>query len=292
VSVPTSLSGMTGFARLSGCVEATQWTWEIRSVNGRGLDVRVKLPPEFSSLEAKIRQASGHVFKRGNLQVNLTLQGMSSSQSYHVNETLFDKLSDFAKSKNEDVQAGQILAIPGVVDLVQTERSSEEIKILENAILSSFVSALQRLKSAREDEGKALAPILMQAVTSVESAIAQAQMISDALPAVLKSRIEDKLNALLAEKLDPARLAQEAALLAIKADVTEEIDRLKAHCADARKLLKMSAPTGRKLEFLAQEFNREINTLCSKSSDIELTRLGLEMKSYIEQFREQAANVQ
>ena len=286
------ITGMTGFARENGTWNTTQWVWEARSVNGRGLDARIKLPPDFNTLEPDLRKLCKEAFKRGNLQVTLTIEGQTSDKLFQINETLFDEIMNFAKSKNQKISAGQVMNVPGIVTESSTTLSEDDDKELKAFILNSFSSLIDKLKRSRDTEGQALLPILEQAIQSVEDAVKRAEILSHKLPQILKDRLNSKLDALLADKIDPARIAHEAALLAVKADVTEEIDRLKAHCGEARKILNSGSHIGRKLEFLSQEFNREINTLCSKSSDIDLTNIGLEMKSYVEQFREQSANVQ
>ena len=287
-----AITGMTGFARVNGSLNSTQWVWEARSVNGRGLDARFKLPQNFNSLEPELRKLCKAAFKRGNLQVSLTFEGQTSDKQFQINEALFDTIVSFAKSKNQEVSVGQVLSVSGVIVEASTHLSDTEYQALSDPIIKSFVSLITDLKRARDAEGASLLPILNQAIESVEDAVVRAEVISKQLPQVLKDRLNAKLDALLSDKIDPSRIAHEAAMLAVKADIAEEIDRLKAHCHEAKKVLSSGSHIGRKLEFLSQEFNREINTLCSKSSDIDLTNIGLEMKSYVEQFREQSANVQ
>lgn len=289
----SAITGMTGFARENGTWNMTQWVWEARSVNGRGLDARIKLPQDFNTLEPDLRKICKNAFKRGNLQLSLTIEGQTSDKQFQINETLFDEILNFAKSKNQEISAGQIMSVPGIVTETSTTLcEDDDHKELKALILNSFSSLIDNLKRSRDIEGQALLPILEQAINSVEDAVKRAETISHILPQTLKDRLNAKLDVLLSDKIDPTRIAHEAAILAVKADVTEEIDRLKAHCGEARKILKSGSHIGRKLEFLSQEFNREINTLCSKSSEIDLTNIGLEMKSYVEQFREQSANVQ
>lgn len=282
-----SLSGMTGFARVSGTHEDVSWSWEVRSVNGKSLDIRLRLPSDLSELDGPIRKRAAQNFSRGNMQVSLNLQRGDSGKAYRINEALLDKLE---KKGAKDLSI--LMTVPGIVEEVPNNLSDEDEKSLHISLLSSFDKLCTQLKSARDDEGKALAPILLDNVAEIENHVAAASSLAAILPETLKRNLQEKFDALLGENLSEERLAQEAASLAMKADVREELDRLRAHCVQARKLISEGSPIGRKLEFLSQEFNRETNTLCSKSADIELTQTGLALKSVIEQFREQAANVE
>jgi len=282
------LSGMTGFARAAGAHEEISWSWEVRSVNGKSLDIRLRLPSDLSNLDAPIRKGVAQNFSRGNMQISLTLQRGEGGKAYHINEALLDKLE--RKTSMADISV--LLTVPGVVEEVPNVLSKDDEKTLHIKLLDSFDNLCAKLKSARDDEGKALAPILLDNVSEIESHVETASGLAALLPTTIKQNLQDKLTALLGENLSEDRVAQEAALLAMKADVREELDRLRAHCVQARALIAQGSPIGRKLGFLAQEFNRETNTLCSKSADIELTQIGLALKSVIEQFREQAANVE
>ena len=282
------LSGMTGFARIAGWHEAISWSWEARSVNGKSLDIRLRLPTDLSALDGPVRKRAAQDFSRGNIQISLTLQRGDGGKAYRINEGLLDTLE--RKTSMADISV--LLTVPGVVEEVPNDLSEEDQKALYIKILKSFDNLCESLKSARDDEGGALTPILLDNVTEIETHVKTASGLAAVLPETLKQNLQDKLTALLGDNLPEERLGQEAALLAIKADVREELDRLRAHCVQARALIDQGSPIGRKLGFLAQEFNRETNTLCSKSADIELTRTGLALKSLIEQFREQAANVE
>ena len=282
------LSGMTGFARIAGSHEAISWSWEARSVNGKSLDIRLRLPTDLSALDGPIRKRAAQDFSRGNIQISLTLQRGDGGKAYRINEGLLDTLE--RKTSIADISV--LLTVPGVVEEVPNDLSEEDQKALHIKLLKSFDNLCESLKSARDDEGGALTPILLDNVTEIETHVKTASGLAAVLPETLKQNLQDKLTALLGDNLPEERLGQEAALLAIKADVREELDRLRAHCVQARALIGQGSPIGRKLGFLAQEFNRETNTLCSKSANIELTRTGLALKSVIEQFREQAANVE
>jgi len=282
-----SLSGMTGFARVAGSYEAISWSWEIRSVNGKSLDVRLRLPSDLSDLDGPIRKRIARDFSRGNMQISLNLQRGDGSKAYRINESLLDRLE---RKGADDISV--LMTVPGVVEEVPNNLSEDDQKALHIKLLSSFDDLCSKLKSARDDEGKALRPILLDNVTEIETHVKTANGLAALLPQTIKQNLEDKLTALLGDNLSEERLAQEAALLAVKAGVREELDRLRAHCVQARELIAQGSPIGRKLDFLSQEFNRETNTLCSKSADIDLTQTGLALKSVIEQFREQAANVE
>lgn len=283
-----SLSGMTGFARAAGSHEAISWSWEARSVNGKSLDIRLRLPSDLSDLDGPVRKRAAQDFSRGNIQISLTLQRGDGGKAYRINETLLDTL----ESKTSMADISVLLTVPGVVEEVPNNLSEEDQKALQIKLLKSFDNLCVSLKSARDDEGQALTPILLDNVAEIERHVETASGLAAVLPETLKQNLQDKLTALLGDNLPEERLVQEAALLALKADVREELDRLRAHCVQARDLIAQGSPIGRKLGFLAQEFNRETNTLCSKSADIELTQTGLALKSVIEQFREQAANVE
>lgn len=286
------LSGMTGFARVPGRHGDEAWTWEARSVNGKGLDIRLRMPAEFSALDGPIRKAFGQRFSRGNIQLSLNLSPANGAAKFSINEALIDALESFAMDRGGAPELGQLMQVDGVVTAQASARPEAMQKEIEAALLASAEALADELKSARDAEGAALSPLLGVAVESLESLCAQAESLAALQPAALKSSLQTKLQALLGGDIPEEKLAQEAAMLALKADVREELDRLAAHCAQARELMAKGSPVGRKLDFLSQEFNRETNTLCAKSSDIELTRIGLELKTHVEQFREQAANVE
>lgn len=288
----SSLSGMTGFARVSGEAAGTSWTWEARSVNGKTLDVRMRIPPEFTGLDSPIRKVFARSFKRGNIQLSLTLQSSAGEVSHAINKTLLEQLSNMAEAHGEAIRFDQLLLVPGVVTPQTQGRSESDQTELEGELLATVNLLADRLKTARDAEGQALAPLLAGDVEKIVRLTAQAKGIASAHVGALKENLATKFRDLLDQGLSEERLEQEAAILAVKADVREELDRLEAHCEQAKLHLVAGSPIGRKLDFLCQEFNRETNTLCSKSSDIDLTRVGLELKSVIEQFREQVANVE
>ena len=286
-----SLSGMTGFARVSGTHAGYGWQWEVRSVNGRTLDLRVKLPSEVSAIEPAVKKAFSDIFTRGNLQISLTLNADNAGGDIVINEALFDRLASFVEAKGGNSNLAALMTIDGVVTQGTARADEAAQAALNAALIQDAQDTAKALKAARDEEGAALWPIFDTSVTDLERLTIEAASAAATQPQSVADRLSDQVKD-LAVDIDPDRLAQEIALLATKADVREELDRLTAHCAQARDLLKQGSPIGRKLEFLSQEFNRETNTLCAKSSDITLTRIGLSMKSVIEQFREQAANVE
>lgn len=288
----SALSGMTGFARITGERDGHSWVWEIRSVNGKGLDIRLRLPPGFEALDQAVRKVISSHFKRGNMQINLTLQSAADLGDFRINETLLDRLVDTVTHKGGAVDLSKLMQVPGVVVETSSDMETDFRKLLETALLNDFKKLSEKLKVMRDQEGADLAPVLLKAVTEIEKHVKIAETLAAAQPGAIQNKVETKLRELLTDNLSEERLAQEAAIIAMKADIQEELDRLAAHCVQTRELIAAGSPVGRKLDFLAQEFNRETNTLCSKSSDIDLTQTGLALKSVIEQFREQAANVE
>lgn len=294
---------MTGFARVreSQSVEAIEhrWTWELRSVNGKGLDLRLRLPHGFEALDVAVRKSAAQRLSRGNVQAALTLVSDSKAGRLEVNQNALDTVLAAVSQIDSNIEtspssAAQILALRGVLEVVDAEPVSDSSQALNAAILASFGVALRDLTAHRKQEGAALADILSGHVEEIEKLVDRIE----ADPANKSDAIRDRLNKQIAAlvedttPLDQTRLHQEAALLATKADIREELDRLKAHCAAALELIEVGSPAGRKLEFLAQEFNREANTVCSKSASADLTSLGLELKAVIDQFREQVLNVE
>ncbi|MBO6728305.1 MAG: YicC family protein [Maricaulis sp.] len=292
----SQLSGMTGFARAEGQHENVRWVWEVRSVNGKGLEMRSRVPSGHDGLDLKIREQARKRFTRGNLQASLNIKRDASQTAPLINRAALDALLEQAEdlilsNKVERPRLDGLLAIDGILE-TSADPDPEARAALEKALLAGLGEALDGLKSAREEEGAALTPVLSGHIDKVES-------LTDAAEANAATRIDairDRLSAKIAElvdaELEENRLAAEIAMLTVKMDVREELDRLRAHVASARELLKQGSPVGRKLDFLSQEFNREANTLCSKSSDSSLTQIGLDLKNVIDQFREQIQNVE
>lgn len=295
------ISSMTGFARVAGAIGDATWAWELKSVNGRGFDLRLRVPAGLDGVEAAAREILVKKLTRGTIQANLTLDRAQRPSEIKVNQTVLEALLKAAEAVRE--QAGSLVAPPtldgllavrGVVEVVEQPDSEEMRQTLTAAITQGFDSAATALIEARRIEGENVAKIIAQHVDTVETLVAAAERIIARLPASLRARIEEQVRVLMdsSAAFDADRLHQEAVLLATKADVREEIDRLGAHIEHARKLIRGGGAIGRKLDFLAQEFNREANTLCSKSTDRELTEIGLSLKTVIDQFREQVQNIE
>ena len=291
---------MTGFARAAASDDRFAWTWEARSVNGRSLDVRCRVARGFDQLESPARAAASKRFNRGNINLTLGIERKAGATRVVVNREVLDQVLALVRDLEGKVNAAPprldgLLAVRGVVETVEETGEDDEVRAARDAaILKTLESALQQLQAAREAEGRALAATLTAHIDEIETLTREASGCAAAQPAAMKARLEAQLAELLGSQppLPQDRLAQEVALLATRGDVREELDRLAAHIAAARALLKDKGAVGRRLEFLAQEFNREANTLCSKSSDVALTQTGLALKAVIDRLREQAANVE
>lgn len=296
--MPGALASMTGFARADGAHEGWRWAWELRTVNSRGLEWRVRVPAGYEALDPELRKAAKGKVTRGAFNATLSIATDRSEAQYRINETMLREAISMierieAHMKCAPPQPEGVLSVKGVIEPVEQDLDEEAQKHLHAALLNSFAEALDNLVAARRKEGKGLADTLAQQIDEIETLTKAAAAHSASTPATIKLRIETQLKELLAESSIPEdRLAQEAALLAVKADVREELDRLQAHVGAARDLLAKSGPAGRELDFLTQELNREANTLCSKAADMELKRIGLELKRVIDQIREQVQNVE
>jgi len=297
------LTSMTGFGRADGETgnEAglTRWHWELRSVNGKGLDARFRMPSGFEGLEPRLREEMAKHLKRGNVQATLTIDRVRAAAPLRVNEEAMDAVLAALAALQQRIELMPprpegILALKGILETSEGEEGEEDHAALEKLVLASFAEAVVSLGRARAEEGRRLEGVLREQVDEIERLTRQAAASPsagiEAMRARLRTQVAELLGASLA--LSEERLAQEAALLATKADVREEIDRLIAHVAQARELFAGTEPAGRRLDFLTQEFNREANTLCSKAADVGLTRIGLELKAVIDQLREQIQNVE
>ncbi|MFL6690232.1 MAG: YicC/YloC family endoribonuclease [Alphaproteobacteria bacterium] len=290
---------MTGFAETHGAHRSMRWRWEVKSVNGRGLDLRMRMPPGFDSIESAARMLAAARFRRGNIQAVLALEPADGARGLRVDTDALTSAVRLAKQIAQETglppaRVDGLLALKGVI--VQDEVSaldSAERAARDAALLESLAVAFDALKRARRTEGARLARAMSDMSAEIESLTEQAFSVAAAQPAAMRDRLAVQMKDLLeTTKISDERLAQEVALLATRADVREELDRLRAHVHEAHALLQSGEAVGRKLDFLAQEFNREANTLCSKSADIALTRVGLALKHAIDQFREQAQNVE
>ncbi|MEL7543145.1 MAG: YicC/YloC family endoribonuclease [Pseudomonadota bacterium] len=294
-----ALHSMTGFARVDGTAAGLTWFWELRSVNGKGLDVRTRLPTGADALEPDIRKAISKKLKRGNCSVSLAVKRDARAASITLNEALFKDLVDIgarasaiAKTPAPSIEA--LLAIRGVIDFSENDETSGSYDAHRAALMESFDALVAQVVDARSAEGDRLQSALTQQIDAIAALINQLEQAPGRSIERIREKFLARVQRLLAEHdvLDTARIQQEVVLLATKADIEEELARLVSHVAAARKLLDASEPVGRQLDFLSQEFNREANTVCSKSHDEEITQIGLQLKTVIDQFREQVQNIE
>jgi uncharacterized protein (TIGR00255 family) len=294
-----SLISMTGFAEAHGAQGSLRWRWEVKSVNGRGLDLRLRTPPGFDGIEPAARMLASERFRRGNIQASLNIEPQEGSRGLRIDPEALASAVRIAREFADQTglapaRIDGLLALKGVLvqdDLAASEPAERAAR--DAALVDSLAKAFDALHRARRTEGGKLGHVLGGFIDEIERLTDQAASLAAAQPAALRERLAQQMNELLENTaLSEERLAQEVALLATRGDVREELDRLRAHIHDARDLLKSGEAVGRKLDFLSQEFNREANTLCSKSADIALTRVGLALKHAIDQFREQAQNVE
>ena len=289
---------MTGFARVRGAHGRSEWVWEIKSVNGKGLEARFRMPPGFDGLEVQTRQTLQAALKRGSTQVSLNLGERGETAPFRVNRDMLAAVAEAIRDMEslmhvQPPTADGVLRIKGVIE--EGPQEADDIEARDAAMLASFREAVAALIEARAQEGARIGAVLRGQLARIAEIVDEARGLASLAPEALRRRLADQVEKLLennAAALNPERLHQEAALLATRADTTEELDRLTAHIEQARDLLDAEEPAGRRLDFLCQEFTREANTLCSKSFDIKLTRLGLDLKAVIEQFREQVQNVE
>jgi len=293
-----ALSGMTGFAREDAARDAWTWSVEARSVNGRNLETRFRGPPGFDGLERAARDGAQARFQRGQLTVGLSAKRAEAGGQVRIN---FAQLDQLVAASAPYVAAGKataptidgLLALKGVLEISEEADDPEARTQIEAAMAASIERALDGLRSARLEEGLALTPILRGLVDRIEALVGQATQEAESQVVAVKDRFQRRLAEIASDLTGlEDRILQEAALLAAKADVQEEIDRLNNHVEAARSLLASEQASGRRLDFLTQEFMREANTLCSKSATNALTSVGLELKAVIEQFREQVQNVE
>lgn len=288
---------MTGYGRAEGSADGIAWVWEIKSVNGRGLEVRSRLGNGFEHLEPEVRNRASAVLGRGNVSVSLRLTRAGGDRKVTVNRDLLSQLVEAARELAGDgppPSVDALLAVPGVIEMTEPEPSEKDQQDLNAALLADLERALAALAAARSEEGARMAEVLAAHVDSIAALNEAAGTTASTQPGAIRDKLAERLSSLMQGDavIDPDRLAQEAVLLAVKADVAEELDRLSGHVAGARKLLAEGGLVGRRLDFLSQEFAREANTLCAKSADAELTRLGLELKVVIDRLREQVQNLE
>ncbi|WNK01555.1 YicC/YloC family endoribonuclease [Thalassospiraceae bacterium LMO-JJ14] len=295
-----TINSMTGFSRATGTHAAWSWTWELKSVNAKGLDVRLRLPMGFDSFEPPARTLLSKIFDRGNVSVNLMLKQSDTSSGYRINEEHLQTLlsaADRLKTRLPDaapLSIDGILALRGVIEPIEEDVDEAARAALESMLLKSLDTAAHDLLAVREEEGGRLETVLGAFVRSLSELCAQAQDAAMSQETAIRARMKEQLDAIIEDvsTMDAGRLEQEVALLMTKADIREELDRLGAHIASVRELLEAGGAIGRRLDFLCQELNREANTICSKAHETSLTRIGLDLKATIEQFREQVQNIE
>jgi len=294
-----ALSSMTGFARGHGVAGTYAWAWELKSVNSKGLDLKLRLPPGWDAIEPGVRTRASQVLARGSVFANLTVNREGAPPVVRVNEPVLGAVLAALKGLSGKVEAAPpsldgILSLKGVIEVSEAEESEDERRVAEAAIVAGFSRVLEGLADMRRTEGQALGRVLTARLSEIATLAARADAAPGRKPEAIKARLAQQVATLLetSQRFDADRLHQEAILLATKADIREELDRLAAHVAQVKKLLAEGGPIGRKLDFLSQELNRESNTLCAKANDVELTNIGLELKSVVEQFREQVQNLE
>lgn len=294
-----TLNSMTGFARSEGSCGTLRWYWELKSVNGKGLDIRLRLPQGMERLEPHVRAAIGARLVRGSIQVSLQIQRESRIPEVRVNTEILERMLAAAEGLSHKVQASPpsidgLLALKGVVELVEKEEDEAQAEAQFAALRDSFDAALIDLAAARAEEGARIAVVIEGQLETIAALRERAAASPARQPEAIRARLKTQIERLLetSDAFDPDRLHQEAVVLATRADIQEELDRLSAHVAAARELVSGDGASGRRLEFLAQEFNRESNTLCAKANDTELSNIGLELKAVVDQFREQVQNIE
>ena len=295
------LNSMTGYATGQGAIDGFSWDWELRCVNGKGLDLRFRSPELLTGLDADLRTKVTASMSRGNLSVSLKVQSSGAEGGVELDadrlETVLIAMAEVEARAMErglslaPANAADVLAQRGVFDV---SKEQQDTTTLRKEVLAGFDSVLKELRDMQAREGAVLAKVLGQQIDALAALIDDAAAAAEARKPEAKAQLEAAVARVLenSDQIDEARVTQELAIIAMKSDVTEELDRLRAHVVAARDLIKGGSPAGRKLDFLAQEFNREANTICSKSQNAELTSVGLELKSLIEQMREQVQNVE
>jgi uncharacterized protein (TIGR00255 family) len=294
-----ALSSMTGFARSQGATDSFAFEWEIKSVNSKGYDLRLRLPPGWDAVEPALRKDAADSLARGTIYANLAVKPLNTAPAVRINEDVLAVVERVSAALQKRMGAAPatvdgLLSVRGVVDTVDAEVSEEARRAAEVAITKAFGVALKSLVEMRRREGDALGDVLRQRLAELSTLSTKADATPGRKPEAIKARLATQIATLLesSDRFDPDRLHQEAVLIAARADIREELDRIAAHIAQAGELLGNGGAVGRRLDFLSQELNREVNTCCSKSNDLELTNLGLSMKNVVEQFREQVQNVE
>lgn len=293
-----SLASMTGYARATGTVPGASFACEIKSVNGRGLDVRLRLSPGIDPIETDIRQIIGKTLSRGSINCTITVERDGAGGELVLNQQALETVLAAVESLRVRLNAPPpsvegILGLKGVLEQRDRPLSALAEEALSSAIMDEVARALADLVVARRQEGAQLTLVLLDKLGEIASLVDQAEQHPSRSRATILQKLSEQVANLKQDRsISEERFAQEALLLATKADISEELDRLKAHVASARQLIDNGGAVGRRLDFLAQEFNREANTLCSKSNAVELTTIGLDLKAAIDQLREQVQNIE
>ena len=294
-----ALSSMTGFARSHGTSGPYAFEWELKSVNAKGFDLRLRLPQGWDELDAHAKKRAGEALARGTVYANLNVKRANATSAVRINEDVLNAVLKVAGQLAGKIDAvapsvDGLLGIKGVIEVVEPESNEDEDKAAKAAAAKAFDEALDNLVAMRRREGASLGQILGLRLDEIEGLAKKAEAAPGRKPEAVRARLAEQVAALLeiTDRFDADRLNQEALLIAAKADIREELDRIASHLSQARELIGKGGPIGRRLDFLAQEFHREVNTTCSKSNDLELTNTGLEMKSVVEQFREQVQNLE
>lgn len=299
------ISSMTGFARTGGTFRVREtdysWFWEVKSVNGKYLEVKTKLPVWLDAMSQAVKNLTAEYLSRGNVYASLEITASNSEPELKINEQLLQKITHQALAmyqQNPELMQkpnpAELLNIRGVSELVESRLDEQEMAELQSEILESFAQAGEALQQDRQAEGEKITAVLREIIFKISEVAGRVEQIASGMPAQLKEKLQQQISLLLepANQISEERLAQEVVLYVTKADIREEIDRLKAHIKTAGELLNSGGAVGRRLDFLCQELNRETNTICSKSGDIGLTNCGMELKALIEQFREQVQNIE
>jgi uncharacterized protein (TIGR00255 family) len=294
-----ALSSMTGFARHHGVSGAYAWAWELKSVNAKGLDLRLRLPAGWDAVEGPVRSSAALVLARGNVYGTLTAERKGIAPVVRINEPVLNAMLATFRSVAGRLDAAPprldgILSLKGVIEVLDEDEREDDRRSAEAAVIAGFQETVAELAAMRRREGETMAQVLAQRLAEIAVLAVRADATPGRRPEAIRARIAELVAALLdaSSRFDPDRLHQEAILIASKADIREELDRLASHVAQAQRLIADGGAVGRRLDFLAQELNREANTLCAKSIDVELTNIGLELKSVVEQFREQVQNLE
>jgi uncharacterized protein (TIGR00255 family) len=294
-----ALQSMTGFARGHGVAGAYAWSWEIKSVNAKGLDIRFRLPPGWDAVEGPVRARATEKLSRGTVYGNLTVERKGVAPTVKVNEPVLNAVLATIQNLTGRVDAAAptldgILALKGVIEVTEEDEREEDRRAAEKAVIAGFEAALGALVAMRQEEGLTLGRLLSTRLEEIAALSARAEAAPGRKPEAIKARLAEQVATLLSasQRFDSDRLHQEAIMLATKADIREELDRLASHVAQAQKLIADGGAIGRRLDFLAQELNRESNTLTAKANDVELTNIGLQLKGVVEQFREQVQNLE